>query len=155
MQFSPKKATFYYQWGMIYGTRGNLKKEKEVTKEISDPCVEKGRNFATNPEALTSRALGLIGNPPTLPPSKRIQNQYYTAHHHYSKVWGSDFLYIKHDPDLARWSFSDYFRGARRGCSVLRHGCGQMDVVAAEGETRVGEGTRRFETLSIWQERGE
>ena len=48
---------------MIYGKRGSLKKENEVTKEISDPCVEKGRNFATNPEALTSRALGLMGPP--------------------------------------------------------------------------------------------
>lgn len=48
----PQKATFYYQSGMIYGKRGSLKKENEVTKEISDPLLKKVRNFATNPEAL-------------------------------------------------------------------------------------------------------
>ena len=59
---------------MIYGKRGSLKKENEVTKEISDPCVEKGRNFATNPEALTSRALGLIGPLTPTPQQKDLES---------------------------------------------------------------------------------
>ena len=139
---------------MIYGKRGSLKKENEVTKEISDPCVEKGRNFATNPEALTSRALGLMGPPSPPAEGSRISTTPPTT----TIPKCGDLLFCTLNMIQIRADgvfLIRIFRGARRGCSVLRHGCRWMDVVAAERETRVGEVKRRFETLSIWQERGE
>lgn len=52
-----------------------LKRKMRLLKKSLIPVLKKVRNFATNPEALTSRALGLIG--PSSPQQKDL-SQYYT-----------------------------------------------------------------------------
>lgn len=134
---------------MIRGKKGSLKKEKEITKN-PDVCVERGTVLLPSQQSLP---LGTVA-PKSLQPSCCWSwDQHPPAPSLCSKHADLVSCTVSTDPDAEDQSgLIGGLRAAwRRGCSLQRR---EVDVVTAERDARVAKGTRRFEPLSIWQERG-